>query len=245
MLDGFNTMRVMKIPFFVILHTREYMSSSRNQDQTQRPDLKLTHSNPLQQRLSQTVMAPSRKATIQKMVRATRTPPTTPRNPNQSKRRSASPPNQHTPIRIRNEDEPPARSTRSWVSAPPISNITPSASQRTPIDCPFVGCLASTVHQHLPQLQYRNARPGRTVHYRGYGNSSRDMSSRPSLVVTHPTARHDNGISLKGGTADAGNDEVVEPEPETEKRGAVLAVDETAPQNQLTLKPEQTAAKGE
>lgn len=112
-------------------------------------------------------MAPSGKATVQKG--------------SEMSRRSASPPNQPTPVRTR--DEPPARSTRSWISAPPVSNNTPTASQRVPIDCPVLGCRAKTVHQHLPQLQYYHSRPGRAVHYRGYGIPN-DTSSRPSLVVT-------------------------------------------------------------
>ena len=40
------------------------------------------------------------------------------------------------------------------------------------------------MHQHLPQLQYFNPRPGRAVHYHGYENSNSRRSSRPSLIVS-------------------------------------------------------------
>ena len=163
-------------------------------------------------------MAPPRKASVQKEGRVTRTPPETPRNAMQSRNRSASPPNQPTPIRIR--DEPPARSTRSWVSAPPVSNITPTASQRIPIGCPIIGCRASTVHQHLPQMQYYHPHPGRAVHYHGYGNSSRDASSRPSLVVSPGIARQAQSTTRPG--PEVAKDEVVA-EQNGEEQGAGMS----------------------
>lgn len=188
-------------------------------------------------------MAPSRKASLQKTVQAARTPPETPRHARQSSRRSASPANQPTYVRVR--DEPPARLTRSWVTAPPVSNTKPTASQRIPIDCPFVGCQASTTHQHLPQLQYYNPRLGRAVHYHGYGNSSRDTSSfRPSLVVTFRTARQGHGGSLEESEAN-GNDDVVEPEQEIQERGAVAGDDGTAVHEQLAQELENTTKRDE
>ncbi len=188
-------------------------------------------------------MAPPRKASVQKRGQAARTPPETPRRARQSSRRSVSPANQPTHVRAR--DEPPARSTRSWATAPPVSNITPTASQRIPIDCPFVGCQASTTHQHLPQLQYYNPRLGRAVHYHGYGNSSRDTSSsRPSLVVTFRTARQGHGDSLEEPEAN-GNDEVAEPEQKPKERGAVASDDQTAAHEQLTRELGRNTAQGE
>ena len=126
-------------------------------------------------------MAPSKKASVQKGA-AAHTPSAIPRNAAHSRQRSASPSTQPTLLRIR--DEPPARSTRSWVGAPPVYDIMPTATQRIPIDCPMRGCQAATVHQHLPQLQYFNPRPGRAVHYHGYENSNSRRSSRPSLIVS-------------------------------------------------------------
>lgn len=108
-------------------------------------------------------MAPGRKASVRKGKQApATTPPATPRSARQPRRRSASPPGQPTPLIIR--DEPPARSTRSRVSAAPISDVKkPTAEQREPIDCPFIRCRAAGEHQHLPQLQYYRPQADRAV----------------------------------------------------------------------------------
>ncbi|CAF9932589.1 hypothetical protein IMSHALPRED_008935 [Imshaugia aleurites] len=208
--SGFNTMRVMNVldtasPIsrwlkfrapasrillsFFILHARKQKvglgsqghSSSNVSGQIQSQELKRRYTNPSHPYPSTTGMAPSKKASVQKGA-AAHTPSAIPRNAAHSRQRSASPSTQPTLLRIR--DEPPARSTRSWVGAPPVYDIMPTATQRIPIDCPMRGCQASTVHQHLPQLQYFNPRPGRAVHYHGYENSNSRRSSRPSLIVS-------------------------------------------------------------
>lgn len=158
-------------------------------------------------------MAPPRKPSVRKGKQAaTRTPPATPRSARQPRRRSASPPNQPTPVAIR--DEPPARSTRSWVSAAPISNvILPTPEQRNPVDCPFLRCRAVTEHQHLPQLQYYRPRPDRAVQNRGFGNSG------PRVRPARRTARQDHDTSPEEPVV-AGNEEVAGQEQKIEDRGA-------------------------
>ena len=107
-----------------------------------------------------------------------------------------------------------------------------------------MGCQASTVHQHLPQLQYYHPRPGRAVHRRGYGKLSRDTSSRPSLVVTLRTARQDRGTFLDGLEV-AKKDEVAGPEQETEEWEVVAGDDGTAAQEQFARELERTTAGAE
>ncbi|CAD6574724.1 MAG: hypothetical protein ASARMPRED_006881 [Alectoria sarmentosa] len=139
-------------------------------------------------------MAPPRKASVQQGgPKIAQSPTATPRNARHPRRRSASPPNQPTSIRTR--DEPPAHSTRSSFSAPSIIKTLPTANQRIPIECPVVACLAQTLHQHLPELQYYNPRPGRAVHHHGYGDSSGDIASRSSLVVTLRIGSRDQGTA--------------------------------------------------
>lgn len=96
----------------------------------------------------------------------------------------------------------------------------PSASQRVPVDCPFLSCRALTVHQHLPQLKYHNPRPGRAVHYRGYGNHNRDSSSKPSLVISLRIGSRDQGTAhLEPEVAEDGS---VAQEENVNKQGVVL-----------------------
>ena len=130
-------------------------------------------------------------------------------------RRSASPPDQPTPLNIR--DEPPARSTRSRVSAPPISEVRqPTLEQRNPLNCPFTRCRASTVHQHLPQLQYYHPRPSRAARYRGYENPVRNASTPRSLGTAPQSARQDQGGSMKESDV-AGNEQAARQDQETKE----------------------------
>lgn len=165
------------------------------------------------------------------------TPPATPRNARQS-RRSASPTDQPTAIRTR--DEPPAHSTRSSYSAPPILNILPTASQRVPIDCPIRGCLASTAHQHLPILQYYNARPGRAVHHHGYGSSSRGAPSRPSLVANLRVGKGQQGTARRQPEAD--ESEAAAHSDDSSEHVALIADNKTTPGQ---LAGEQIATSGD
>ena len=170
-------------------------------------------------------MVPSQRASAHKgdwgAIQTAHEPPANARRPS----RSASP--SHRPTRLRTRDEPPARSTRSWTSAPPISGTAPTAGERMPVDCPFRGCQALTTHQHVPQLQYFHPRPGRAVRYHGYRSRNRDASSRSSLVVTLRVPRPDHGFPL-GGREVAGDEEVAEAELNKEEWEVVMGDDETA-----------------
>lgn len=72
------------------------------------------------------------------------------------------------------------------------------------------------MHQHLPQLQYYNPRPGRAVQRHGYRNFGGTTTSQPSLIVSLRIARQAQGAS----EADA----EVEPEP-AEYEAAALEPD--------------------
>lgn len=171
-----------------------------------------------------------------------RTPPATPRSARQPRRRSASPPDQPTPIAIR--DEPPARSTRSWVSAAPITNvIMPTAEQRNPVDCPFVRCRAVTEHQHLPQLQYYRPRPDRAVRHRGLGNSDTDGLSDPRVRSALRPATQDDDTSPEAPVV-AGK-ELTEQEQEVEEQEVAAVEDENGNQDSLAGEMGRSTAQGE
>ena len=105
----------------------------------------------------------------------------------------------------------------------------PTASQRVPIECPVVGCQARTVHQHLPELQYYNPRPGRAVHHHGYGDSSRDTASRSSLVVTLRIGSRDQGAPQL--EPEAAEDEVVARGDGSHEQEALMEDDTTLPES--------------
>lgn len=188
-------------------------------------------------------MAPPRKASVRKGNQAAaRTPPATPRHARQPRQRSASPPNQPTPLVIR--DEPPARSTRSWVSAAPISQVVmPTAEQRNPVDCPFIRCRAVTEHQHLPQLQYYRPRPDRAVRHRGLGNSNTDgLSSQRVRPALRPATQDDDTSSEAAVMA---GDELAGQEQNVEEQAVAAGDNENGTQGSLTGEMGQSAAQKE
>ena len=116
----------------------------------------------------------------------------------------------------------------------------PTPSQKIPVDCPILGCRASTVHQHLPDLQYRNPRPSRAVHHHGYGSSDRDASSRPSLVVSLQIGGPGQGQGTAQLRSEAAEDETAAQGESIGEHEAVMSDDETAAQELLSEEQGQT-----
>ncbi len=181
-------------------------------------------------------MAPSRKAAVPKRDQAAaEIRPAAPRNKHLAMASSASP-----------FDEPPARSTRSKFKAPPISKLnTPTAEQLVPIDCPFLACRASTVHEHISSLQHYLPRPEKAVRRHGYKNVDSEIGSRPSFPEANSPARQDqNGEPEEPEVV--GNSEAVETGRENEDREVAGGDDEiTTQEEQLPPIFEQSATQPE
>ncbi|KAF6218463.1 hypothetical protein HO133_005812 [Letharia lupina] len=96
--------------------------------------------------------------------------------------RSRSPMTRPQPIRTR--EELSCRETRRSSSL-----SLSSRDHRIPIDCPFPGCNATTVHQHYDNVQFFNPHPAPETRHRGYASSRRVTSLQPNVVNGVPAMR--------------------------------------------------------
>lgn len=96
------------------------------------------------------------------------------------------------------------------------------------------------MHQHLPDLQYRNPRPSRAVHHHGYVISDRDASSQPSLVVRLQIGGRGWGQGTAQLQPEAAEDEAAAQGESVSEHGAVMSDDETAAQKLVSEEQGQT-----
>lgn len=88
------------------------------------------------------------------------------------------------PQPIRTREELSSRETRRSSSL-----SLSSRDHRIPIDCPFPGCNATTVHQHYDNVQFFNPHPAPETRHRGYASSRRVTSLQPNVVNGVPAMR--------------------------------------------------------